>query len=200
MFSVERFDKANFASKLNSLVQTNFKPLIGFSGGASTLPFIKVLNKELNDNSDVNFLIIDERDVSRESSSSNTGNFERILNFSATVSNAKTEYVNGASIPKLALTILGVGLDGHIASIFPTSDCKVQRKNAFWQYCSAIGDPLVPRYSITEFALLHSQEIILSVRGVEKYHKLLSYMRDEDWGLPVVRLLKQHPNITVVRV
>ena len=197
---MEKFDAAAFKAKLNEILQGNPAPLIGFAGGVSTLPFIKVLNDELDDHSKVKFLIIDERDVSRETSQSNTGNFERQLNFSATVYDAKTEYITGKLEPKMSLTILGVGLDGHIASIFPYFDEHTLQKNLYWQYCSSVGDPHVPRYSITESALLQSKEIILSVRGEEKYQMLIQSMKVEDWNMPVVRLLKRHPNITVIRV
>ena len=94
----------------------------------------------------------------------------------------------------VSLTVLGLGEDGHIASLFPgmTPD------SLSAHHCVAVVPPIAPspRVSLSLEMLANSERIVLVVTG-EKKRKLLDQMgRNLDPKLPVSWLLK-HARVVV---
>ncbi len=95
-----------------------------------------------------------------------------------------------ASPPRFALTWLGMGADGHIASLFPSTDPLVDDPQRLRRLTP---DPLPPeapfdRLSLTIPALLNSDALVFVMRGAEKqalFEAALAGQHD----LPVARLL-----------
>ena len=95
-----------------------------------------------------------------------------------------------ASPPRFALTWLGMGADGHIASLFPNTDPLVDDPQRLRRLTP---DPLPPeapfdRLSLTIPALLNSDALVFVMRGAEKqalFEAALAGQHD----LPVARLL-----------
>jgi 6-phosphogluconolactonase len=92
--------------------------------------------------------------------------------------------------PHFALTWLGMGGDGHIASLFPNADPRCD--DPLWVR-RLMPDPLPPeapfeRISLTIPALLASDEIVFVIRGEGKLALFEAAARGEN-DLPVARLL-----------
>ena len=96
----------------------------------------------------------------------------------------------GAQPPHFALAWLGMGNDGHIASLFPSTDPKVDDPLKIRRLTP---DPLPPeapfdRLSLTIPALLSSDEVLFVIRGAQKRALFEAALRGEN-DLPVARLL-----------
>ena len=96
----------------------------------------------------------------------------------------------GAAVPHFALTWLGMGGDGHIASLFPNTDPQVDDAQALRRL---VPDPLPPeapfaRLSLTIPALLDSDALLFVMRGADKRAVFDAALRGEH-DLPVARLL-----------
>lgn len=93
-------------------------------------------------------------------------------------------------IPHFALAWLGMGADGHVASLFPNTDPRVDDEAKVRRLTP---DPLPPeapfdRISLTLPALLASDRLILVIRGEAKRRVFDAAARGES-DLPVARLL-----------
>ncbi len=96
--------------------------------------------------------------------------------------------------PRFALTWLGMGADGHVASLFPSTDPDPAAPPAV---IAVTPEPLPPeapysRLTLTLAALANSDDIILVIRGAAKRDLLLAAARGEH-DLPVARLLRLAP-------
>ncbi len=133
----------------------------------------------------------DERQVPHDHSASNVGALRAA--FGAT--GATIEPLSPAlPPPRFTLTWLGMGADGHVASLFPSSDPDPAAPAGV---ISITPKPLPPeapfaRLTLTLAALADSDDIILVVRGAAKRDLLLAAARGEH-DLPVARLLRLAP-------
>jgi 6-phosphogluconolactonase len=96
----------------------------------------------------------------------------------------------GAMPPHFALVWLGMGADGHIASLFPNTDPQADDKLLVRKL---IPDPFPPeapfeRLSLTIPALLDSDVVVFVIRGAEKRALFEAGLKGEH-DLPVARLL-----------
>jgi 6-phosphogluconolactonase len=96
-----------------------------------------------------------------------------------------------AQPPHFALAWLGMGGDGHIASLFPSSDPRADDPQAVRRL---VPDPLPPeapftRLSLTIPALLDSDALIFVIRGADKRALFEAALAGEH-DLPVARLLR----------
>ncbi|MCG7755186.1 MAG: 6-phosphogluconolactonase, partial [Nitrosomonas sp.] len=88
----------------------------------------------------------------------------------------------------LSLTILGLGADGHIASLFPGMSLDLTDT----RHCVAIAPPIAPslRVSLSLKLLAQSEHIVLVVTGESKRRLLDRVNENPDSKLPVVWLLQ----------
>jgi len=105
------------------------------------------------------------------------------------------------AIPKpFTLTVLGLGEDGHIASLFPGLRLHETSQPATENRCIAVHPPIAPslRISLSLEALASSQHIALVVTGKTKRQLLDTLEKQADPAVPLVWLLQRsgHP-ITV---
>lgn len=96
-----------------------------------------------------------------------------------------------AQPPHFALAWLGMGGDGHIASLFPNADPRSDDAHAVRRLTP---DPLPPeapfdRLSLTIPALVDSDEIMFVIRGADKRALFDAAVSGEN-DLPVARLLR----------
>ena len=92
--------------------------------------------------------------------------------------------------PHFALTWLGMGGDGHIASLFPNTDPRADEPR---RVVKLVPDPLPPeapfaRLSLTIPALLNSDAVVFVIRGADKRAVFQAALSGE-LDLPVARLL-----------
>ena len=99
-----------------------------------------------------------------------------------------------AALAPFDLTLLGMGPDGHVASLIPGAEgLEAAMAPDGARFClgfdQAIGDPPRPRITLTLAALLQSQAIIILIAGPEKRWVIERAMAGAD--LPVRALLTQ---------
>jgi 6-phosphogluconolactonase len=129
----------------------------------------------------------DDREVPEDHQASNTGRIRALLEPAGAevVALSVTEQV-----PHFALAWLGMGTDGHIASLFPNTD---PRADDSLKLRMLTPDPLPPeapydRITLTIPALLDSDELLFVIRGAKKRALFEAAARGEN-DLPVARLL-----------
>ncbi|MDP1558636.1 MAG: 6-phosphogluconolactonase [Nitrosomonas sp.] len=88
-----------------------------------------------------------------------------------------------------SLTVLGLGEDGHIASLFPGMNPELKTAH----YCIAVEQPIAPspRISLSLAALANSQNIALVVVGKAKRQLLNHLCQHPDPHIPFVWLLQR---------
>ena len=138
----------------------------------------------------------DDRVVPEDHAASNTGKlralFERVGAEVATLTIME-------QVPHFALAWIGMGADGHTASLFPNTDPQIDEDRSIVRLTP---DPLPPeapfdRISLTLPALLASDEIVLVARGEDKRPVLDAALAGEN-DLPIARLFgAAHQPVTV---
>jgi len=160
---------------------------ITIPGGATPFPILATLDPAAIDWSRIEVWPGDDRIVPEDHPASNVGRIRRALEpLGARV----VALSPAAQPPRFALTWLGMGGDGHIASLFPNTDPRAD--DPLSVRCLR-PDPLPPeapfaRLSLTIPALLASDQLIFVVRGAEKSALFQAAARGEN-DLPVARLL-----------
>ena len=156
-------------------------------GGSTPFPILAELAAGL-DWSRIEVWPGDERIVAADHPASNARRIRAALGPLGAKVTALSE---AARPPHFALTWLGMGGDGHIASLFPNSDPRADDPSPLRRL---VPDPLPPeapfeRLSLTIPALLDSDAVIFVIRGADKrllFEAALAGTND----LPVARLLK----------
>jgi len=129
----------------------------------------------------------DDREVPEGHPASNTGKIRALLE------PAGAEVVALSlmeQVPHFALAWLGMGADGHVASLFPNTD---PRADDPLKMRTLTPDPLPPeapfdRITLTIPALLDSDELLFVIRGADKRALFEAASRGEN-DLPIARLL-----------
>ncbi|NTZ42630.1 6-phosphogluconolactonase [Altererythrobacter sp. SALINAS58] len=129
----------------------------------------------------------DDRAVPEDHPASNTGRIRSVFE------PAGAEVVTLTimeQVPHFALAWLGMGADGHIASLFPASDARVDDHEPIRRLTP---DPLPPeapfdRITLTLPSLLKAGQIMFVIRGTDKREVFDAALRGEN-DMPVARLL-----------
>ncbi|WP_370638039.1 6-phosphogluconolactonase [Croceicoccus sp. Ery15] len=129
----------------------------------------------------------DDRCVPADHEASNYGRLAAAL---AETGATVVELTEDKHPPHFALAWLGMGLDGHVASLFPNTDPQVDDPA---QVRRLTPDPLPPeapfdRVTLTLSKLLASETLMFVVRGADKLALFEAAARGEN-DLPVARLL-----------
>ena len=130
----------------------------------------------------------DDREVPEDHPASNTGKIRALMEPAGAEVVALTVM---EAVPHFALAWLGMGGDGHVASLFPNTD---PRADDPLKMRMLTPDPLPPeapfdRITLTLPALLDSDELLFVIRGGEKRALFEAAARGEN-DLPVARLLR----------
>ncbi len=162
---------------------------IAVPGGSTPFPiFEELVERDL----DFTRLVVwptDDRIVPEDHAASNTGKIRAIFEpVGASVSALHEE----AETPEFAFVWLGMGADGHIASLFPNTDPQVDDMRSVRRLTP---DPLPPeapfdRITLTIPALLATPLMIFVIRGDEKRTVLDNAIKGEH-DLPIARLLAE---------
>ena len=157
-------------------------------GGSTPFPILAELAQRRLDWGRMAVWPGDDRIVPEDHPASNVGRIRAALEPLGAAVVALTE---DARPPHFALTWLGMGGDGHIASLFPNTD---PRADAPQPVLRLTPDPLPPeapfdRLSLTIPALLDSDAVLFVIRGADKRALFEAALRGEH-DLPVARLLK----------
>ncbi|MEH6723133.1 MAG: 6-phosphogluconolactonase [Qipengyuania sp.] len=176
------------AARLGEALSASAGPVtITVPGGSTPFPIIEAL---LAHDLDWTRLVVwpgDDRVVPEDHAASNTGRLRDLFEPAGAEVVTLTEM---EAVPRFALAWLGMGTDGHIASLFPNTDPRVDDP---LRIVRLTPDPLPPeapfdRISLTMPALLASDALLFVIRGEEKraiFEQALVGKHD----FPVARLL-----------
>ena len=213
--SFEKFSSNFLFEKLKKIEnEISGKINIALSGGNTPLPILEILQNEDLTWSRYNFFLVDERCVPNENPLSNFGNIRKVF-FNQISSHSfpiiqdgisqkesvvvyvneiiKQVPLNENSIPVFDLILLGMGDDGHTASLFPNTKALLE-ENKFVVF-NEIPQLQTERITITYPVLLNSKEIIVIVKGQNK-KKIIKELYDEKPSeYPILKLTNSHSNL-----
>jgi len=180
------------------------------SGGRTPKDFFHLLSQELLDWSKVTVTLADERWVDADHKDSNEKlvqenlliNEAYVARFVALKNSATSAQAGETSIDqdlsaigRFTLVILGMGDDGHTASLFPGSEAlNMGLDMESGRQCLAVQPLDAPheRMSMTLPRLLDSEQIIVHIRGENKSKVLaMADAGDDRFELPIRAVLQQ---------
>jgi 6-phosphogluconolactonase len=88
----------------------------------------------------------------------------------------------GDAFPSFDLMFLGIGEDGHTASLFPGQAALAEKKR--WVLAVKGGAPNIPRVTMTMPVIRNAKNIVFLVSGEKKATVLKKILKDGDQNLP----------------
>ena len=180
------------------------------SGGRTPMGFFHLLSQQVLDWSKVTVLLADERWVNADHADSNEKLVrENLLINEASqatylaLKNSAVQAVDGeaeceaalAELDTFTVLILGMGDDGHTASLFPGSEALAEGLDMdSGRSCIAVTPLHAPhqRMSLTLPRLLNSQQIVIHISGASKQEVLQQAQGGDDvMELPIRSILQQ---------
>jgi len=179
-------------TKMEKLLEEKDKIFVILAGGKTPLPVYEKLAEQKLPWDRIHFFLSDERYVPLDSDQSNFRNINEVLFSRAKIPSSNVHYVD-TSLPvekacekyergirsatdQFDLAILGMGPDGHVASIF---DLETGNKDGLVTFTDPSGDPKVPRVTLTFRALNTSRYVFFLIRGKEKINRLTEILKEE---------------------
>ena len=156
-------------------------------GGSTPFPILATLAKARLDWRRVSVWPGDDRLVPEDHAASNTGRIRALIEPAGAEVVALSQM---EQVPRFAVAWLGMGGDGHVASLFPNTDPQADDPERIRRLTP---DPLPPeapfeRVTLTIPALLDSSELVFVIRGADKRAVFDAAVRGAH-DLPVARLL-----------
>lgn len=156
-------------------------------GGSTPFPILERLAAAPLEWARVTVWPNDDRVVPEDHPASNTGRIRALLAPAGAEVVTLTEM---EQVPRFALGWLGMGEDGHVASLFPNTDPRIDDRAPVRRLTP---DPLPPeapfdRISLTLPALLASDRLMFVIRGAAK-RRVFDAAAAGESDLPVARLL-----------
>ncbi len=201
------------ASQSKAHIQNHDVSYWAISGGKTPIALYQLLAKGRVDIdwASVNLFLADERDVFAKDPRSNYGLIEEVLlshllpppgrvvgwqtltdprDALAQYRRQLTGLPRPQGFPQLDVALLGMGDDGHTASIFPSSP---QEAASGWV---AYGPgPLCPRFTLTHSLLTHAREVVFLVTGKAKSSRVVECLRDSNCDLPAAKVSRAAPSV-----
>lgn len=168
---------------------------VSLPGGSTPFPILGELARLGPDWSGLTVWPGDDRIVPEDHPASNTGKMRALLEPLGAKVVALAE---GATPPRFRLVWLGMGADGHIASLFPNTDPRTDAPATVLRLTPDPRPPEAPfdRLSLTIPALLNADALLFVIRGEDKRALFEAALRGEH-DLPIARLLKAaHQSVT----
>jgi 6-phosphogluconolactonase len=187
---IEGADSAQIAGWLAQRLGAAGSGAITIPGGSTPFPILAELVASAGiDWSGWQVWPNDDRIVPEDHEASNTGNIRALLEPAGARIVALAE---DADPPPFALTWLGMGPDGHIASLFPNTDPQTGAPQAIRRLTP---DPLPPhapfdRITLTIPALVDTQAILFTLGGAADKRAVFDGALQGEHDLPIARLLR----------
>lgn len=183
-------DAAAVAERIAEVLAAPGPKRLAVPGGTTPAEVFAALAERALDWSGAEIWLTDDRQVPHDHPASNFAKLSSALG----ASGAKLiELADGAVTPRFNLVWLGMGADGHVASLFPRM---AAGERAGPHVIATVPEPLPPeapfaRLSLNLEALLASDAILLVVTGADKRRLLEGVLAGQDQHLPVARLLRE---------
>ncbi|TRD11841.1 6-phosphogluconolactonase [Erythrobacter insulae] len=176
-----------------ALAATQGTVAITIPGGSTPFPILADLVKRDLDWSRLEVWPNDDRIVPEDHEASNTGKMRALLE---PVGARVVGLTEGAQPPHFALTWLGMGPDGHIASLFPNTDPQLDDPRCIRRLTP---DPLpahapFDRITLTLQSLLATGAILFTLGGSDEKRQVFEAGALGEHDLPVARLLQAAQN------
>ncbi|MHC8402394.1 6-phosphogluconolactonase [Pseudomonas sp. MDT1-17] len=199
----------NVAKQLSDAIDARGTATLVVSGGRSPVAFFQNLAKQKLDWSEVVVTLADERWVPVEHADSNAGLLKRYLLqgpaakaqflslYSATANlELAAEQADRllAELPPIDVLILGMGDDGHTASLFPNSPNLIDALKADGtRRCYPMLAPTVPhqRLTMSRALLASAKTTVLSISGQSKLTTLSAALAGDDVAAMPIRAFLQ---------
>ena len=197
------------ANNLYEQIQVKGEANVAVSGGTTPFVIYKELARQSLDFSKIDLIQVDERYVSETNPESNWQHiaksfegidFSQIIRFEYSDQIQNSLAQAESRLPhKLGLTILGMGMDGHFASLFAGGEYwgNPNLDKAIITQAPA-NYPTRDRLSLSPEYIYNSEQIIILIKGQDKYNKLQNHLQNPigitNWPL---EYLYNHPNIVV---
>lgn len=168
-------------------------------GGSSPCALISELAERTLDWDKIDVTVTDERCVPLDSLESNAGQITRLC-AAQSLTLAPFDLASGPldHLPwPASITVLGMGLDAHIASLFPDQDySKADGK----MIRTTAPNPPRARISLTMDALLETQKLILLVNSAEKWRLCQRISQGELANTPLAQIIKMAGDLLEIHV
>lgn len=182
---------------------------IALSGGSTPGPIYSALNKRDYIKFDkIEFFMVDERYVPTGDPNSNfklivdnlpkahLHSFDTTLPIDKCVKDYEEKLSEYLQSP-LSLSVLGIGSDGHFASLFPNSEALKEREKQALRTQTDVHD-VKDRLTMSLPLIMQSSKILVLLKGDKKWD-VIKKMEDE--GIPSddfpARHLMNHPNLII---
>lgn len=197
------------ANNLYQQIQSKGEANLAVSGGTTPFVIYKELSKQSLDFSKINLIQVDERYVPESNPESNwqsiAKSFEGV-DFRQIIRFEYSEQIQDSLAraqsqlpPQLGITILGMGIDGHFASLFANGEywnSRILDKAIITQ--APANYPTRDRLSLSPEYIYNSEQIIILIKGQDKYTQLQKHLQNQigviNWPL---EYLYNHPNIDI---
>ncbi len=210
-FSTQEDFVQQSADYIKAVCQTHAETVfIALSGGKTPLPVYAVLNPEDIDHTE--FFLVDERCVPQDDKDSNYAAIRESLpedvllqpidTLLAPAKSALSYQEILESIPdgQLDLVVLGLGTDGHTASLFPNDIGAFESTQTVIPTInrSAPNPPVRERVTMTFDFILRAKKILLLVSGAEKQAAVEELLHGSKsvTEFPAKKLL-EHPDLVI---
>lgn len=194
---------AIFFEKLQKYNQQEYN--VALSGGSTPLPFYQKLSEVAKSNSKyydiatkTNLFLVDERYVPSDNDASNSKKINQIFNDSPFHLNLpdknnqlkidsynydtllrKSIPLSKEEVPIFDIMILGMGNDGHTASLFPKSDALNEKKRFFIE--NIVEDHFPERMTMTYPIIIEAKLRWILCKGEKKIHTITDLMKDKSF-------------------
>lgn len=207
LLEFDRFVCDYLTSKINELLNKNNNVNIALSGGVTPLSILSLMSHENINWGLINFYQVDERVVPKQDKRSNAGNlkkyflnkvnsnFYQIYDEEIGLKSCVDKYNElikqnlslENNIPIFDIILLGMGMDGHIASLFPGSKALSEKSKSYViNYVQELNE-----YRITAtFPLIkNGKNIFLIIKGKKK----INYLNNHS-------MIKNKPVFEIIRL
>lgn len=177
-------DAAAVADRIAAEVGKSGKKRIAVPGGSTPIRIFDLLADRSLDWSKVTLTLTDDRQVPDDHEASNYRKLAAALGESGA---AIERLVEGERVDAFDLVWLGMGADGHIASLFPHMLAEVRPGRTVIATTPIPLPPEAPfpRLTLNRRALCAAKEIIIVITGEEKRHVIEKALRGNDASYPV---------------
>ena len=202
---------------LKTLSENKKNISIALSGGSTPLPILAILKEYKLNWKYFNFFMVDERNVSISSSSSNYGNIEKVflrnvnssshsmINDNYSIEECAINYekllyskipLGENNLPIFDLILLGIGDDGHTASLFPDTKGLNESKKVVIK--NSVPQLNTERITLTYPVILNTSKIIILAKGAAKDKILKEIKMGKGDHYPIARIINSKVDTTCI--